>query len=104
MSFPNSPNIKITLLTIERIKGKIKVVNSRELIGISRSLNREEWKSQIETNIKFDYKISILSPLYNNEVLSKVGDKYFDITRSYINGDKVELYLTSNNLNSEDFL
>lgn len=104
MPFPNSPNIVLKLLKVTKYSEKYLVTNTKEVVGIARSLNRDEWKAAVETKININYKVSINAFLYDNEKFVKVDQSYYKVERTYVGGQFVELYLNETRLTQDDFI
>jgi len=103
MPFPNSPNIILTLLKVKKYHEKYEVTNSKQVVGIVRSLTRDEWKASVETKINIDYKVSLNAFLYDNEKFVKVDKTFYKVERTYVGGQFVELYLNETRLAQDDF-
>jgi len=103
MPFPNSPNIVISLLKVTKEREKYQITNLRKMIGIARSLTREEWKASVETKVNIDYKVSINAFLYQNEKFVMIDEHFYKIERTFVGGQFVELYLNETRLSKEDF-
>lgn len=104
MSFPNSPNTRLNLISVQQVREKYKVLASREVIGIIRSLTREEWKVSVETKIKIEIKVQLNTFSYQEEKLVKMNDSYYRVERTFFGGQYVELYLSKTGLSDGDFL
>lgn len=103
MPFPNSPNIILKLLKVTKEREKYIIKKSKEVVGILRSLTRDEWKAAVETKINIDYKVSINAFLYNDEKFVKVNQTYYKVERTFVGGQFVELYLNATRLTNDDF-
>ena len=103
MPFPNGPNIVISLLKVTKEREKYQITNLRKMIGIARSLTREEWKASVETKVNIDYKVSINAFLYQNEKFVMIDEHFYKIERTFVGGQFVELYLNETRLSKEDF-
>jgi hypothetical protein len=104
MPFPNSPNMRFTLLKVEKEREKFRVTSHREVIGITRSLTREEWKSSIETKIQIDLKVSLNAFIYQEEKFVKLDSSFYKVERTFISGQSIELYLGLTSLKEGDFI
>ena len=104
MPFPNSPNIILTLLKVTKYQERYEITNSKQVVGIVRSLTRDEWKASVETKINIDYKVSINAFLYDNEKFVKVNQSYYKVERTFVGGQFVELYLNETRLTQDDFI
>ena len=103
MPFPNSPNIILTLLKVTKYQERYEITNSKQVVGIVRSLTRDEWQASVETKINIDYKVSINAFLYDGEKFVKVDNSYYKVERTYVGGQFVELYLNETRLTQDDF-
>lgn len=107
MSFPNSPSVQLSLLTITNIKDAIGNTKSviktkKEVVGINRSITQSEYQTAIQMQVRFDYKIVIQGFLYDGSKFAKINDQIYKIERTYINGQFIELYLSSIDNEVED--
>ncbi len=104
MPFPNSPNQRLRLMKVEKDQDKFLVVSHKDVIGIVRSLTREEWKISIETKIQINIKVQINAFLYQGEKFAKLDNAFYKIERTFLGGQYIELYLGETRLKDEDFL
>ena len=104
MPFPNSPNQKLKLIKVEKDQDKFRVTGSKDVIGIVRSLTREEWKISVETKIQINIKVQINAFLYQNEKFAKLDNTFYKIERTFLGGQYIELYLGETRLKEEDFI
>ncbi len=104
MPFPNSPNARINLISVQQVKEKYNVLTSREVLGIIRSLTREEWKVAVETKVKIEIKVQLNAFSYKEEKIVRMNETYYRVERTFLGGQYVELYLSKTGLNDGDFL
>lgn len=104
MPFPNSPNARLELLKVEKDREWFKVLSRREVIGIVRSLTRDEWKTAIETKVNISIKVSVNAFVYKDEKFVKIENKYYKIERTFVGGQYIELYLGETSLQESDFV
>jgi hypothetical protein len=97
-------NIRITLLKVKKYKEKYEVLNKKEVIGIERSLTTNEFETSIQTKLKIERKVLVVSFLYSGEKYVKVGETYYRVERTYDLGQYIEIYLANTSLTSEEFL
>ncbi len=104
--FPNSANTRLTLLSItssvDALGNKRNIVKSKkEVIGSKRSITQSEYQTSINTSVKYDLKVVIQSVLYDESKFVNVNGSLYKIERTYLNGQFIELYLTSSNIEVE---
>jgi len=104
MPFPNSPNVRLKLITVSQNKDKYDVLSSKDVIGIMRSLTREEWKVSIETKIKIEIKVQVNAFSYQNEKFVQIENSYYRVERTFFGGQFIELYLSKTSLLEDDFI
>ncbi len=97
-------NIKVTLLKIDKKKEKYRVLSSKDVIAIERSLTTQEFETSIQTKLNISRKVLIVTFIYGGEKLIKVGSNYYKVERTYDLGQYIELYLSSTPLLDEDFI
>lgn len=109
MFFPNAVNTSLCLLNIvsstDSLGNKQLVIkNSKEVMGITKSITSSEFHTAVMMQVKFDLKISIQSFLYDGSKYAKVKNQFYKIERTYVNGHFIELYMSSSDLEEEDFI
>ena len=107
MFYPNSPNTELTLLSINNIKddiGNIKTVikSFKKVIGIKKSITQSEYLTAKEMKLEYEIKVSIQAFLYDGSKFAKLDGKLYKIERTYVNGQYIELYLSSSDIEVED--
>ena len=105
--FPNAPNALIHLLTVTSILDSLgvksyKVTESKEVVGIVKSITSLESKESASMNKTYDIKVSIVSFLYNEGKFVLYKNEIYKVERSFYNGEFVELYLSKSDLKVED--
>lgn len=106
--FPNACNISFRLLNIVKAldslgNKELVILSSKEVVGIAKSITSSEFQTSKMINVNYEFKISIQSFLYDGSKYAKVKGKIYKIERTYINGQFIELYLSSTDLKEEDF-
>jgi len=104
MPFPNSPNARLHLIAVQQDREKYKVLTDREVIGIIRSLTREEWKAAVETKVKIEIKVQLNVFSYKDEKFVQMNECYYRVERTYVGGQYIELYLSKTGLDGDDFI
>ena len=109
MFFPNAINISLCLLNIvsstDSLGNKELVIkSSKEVVGITKSITSSEFQTSVMMQVKFDIKITIQSFVYDGSKFAKVKGKIYKIERTFITGNFIELYLSSTDLEEEDFI
>lgn len=105
--FPNSPNTNLTLLritsSVDALGNKINLIESRKsIIGSARSITQSEYSTSVQINVKYDLKVVIQSILYDGSKFVEIRNQLYKIERTYMNGQFLELYLTSSNIEVHD--
>lgn len=101
--FPNSPNTNLTLLritsSVDALGNKINIIESRKrIIGSARSITQSEYLTSVQIKVKYDLKIVIQSILYDGSKFVEIGHQLYKIERTYVNGQFMELYLASSEI------
>ena len=107
--YPNSPNIRLTLLTMELIQNSIgsttyQLQQSKEVIGISFSITSNEYYESKRSNIKIDIALKIQSFLYDNSKYADIAGVIYKIERTYQIGQFIELYLNKTKIRKSDVI
>lgn len=105
--FPNSPNTHLTLLNIKSTVDEIGnqafiVFSQKEIFGITRSITQSEYQTSVMINTRFDFKVIIQAILYDGSKYAKIKNKLYKIERTYLNGQFIELYLSSSDVEVVD--
>lgn len=100
MGHPNSPSIGLTLLQISSIKDEIgnktNVIKAKkEVVGITRSITQNEYQTSIQMKVTFDLKVILQCFLYDGSKYAGIDGVIYKIERTYVNGQYIELYLSS---------
>jgi len=101
--FPNSPNTTLTLLkiksTTDNIGIKKNIIQSSKIItGSLRSITKLEHQTSISLGIEIEKKVVIQSFLYDDSKFVKIDPKLYKIERTFENGQFLELYLVSSDI------
>lgn len=109
--YPNSYNISFILFRVKTAADGLgnkswRLVGSKEVGGIISSISSKEYYSSLQSNVKFDFKISIQCFLYDESKYAYIPreNKIYEIKRTYVNGQMIELYLEETDLKWEDIL
>ncbi len=107
--FPNSSNIRLSLLSLDLIQNNIggntyKYTSSKEVIGINFSITSREYYESKRANIKVSFGVKIQSFIYNNETHVVYKEKVYKIERTYQVGQFIELYLVESNIEVGDII
>lgn len=108
-AFPNSYNISFTLFRVKTTTDSLgnqvwKLVGSKEVGGIISSITSKEYYSSLQSNVKFDFKVSIQCFLYDESKYAYINSKIYEVKRTYLNGMFLELYLEETALKWEDII
>lgn len=104
--FPNSVNTHLALLYIKNVKDDIGVsknvvISSKKISGSARSITQAEFQTSASLGIKFDLKIVIQAFLYDDSKYAMINNQIYKIERTYLNGQFLELYLASSDIEVE---
>lgn len=107
--YPNSPNIRLKLLTIELVQNDIgntiyHFAKLKEVIGINFSISSKEYYESKKQDIHIDISVKIQSFLYDNSKYVDVADTIYKIERTYLSGQFLELYLSKTNVRKSDIV
>jgi hypothetical protein len=107
--FPNSPNIRITLLNVatnlDGIGNKsLSLLSSKEVIGMMFSITSKEHYESARQDIRIDLAVKIISFLYDNSLYAEILDVIYKIEKTYLNGQFLELYLYKTSIKSGDII
>ena len=107
MIFPNSANTHLALLSIINKKDEIGtqrnvVISSKSIKGNARSITKIEYQSSASVGIKLDLKVVIQSFLYDGSKYVRINNQIYKIERTYVNGQFMELYLSSSDIEVDD--
>ena len=105
--FPSSPNIRLTLLKITLVKNEIGnqgygFISKKEIIGISKSVTSKEYYESKKNEYKVDMALKIQSFLYDGSKYAIIDDLIYQIERTYLQGQFLELYLMETNIKVSD--
>jgi len=107
--YPNSPNIRMQLLTIDLIQNTIggssyRYFSSKEVIGINFSVTSREYYESKRSDIRIDIAVKIQSFLYDNSKYVDIDDVIYKIERTYTAGQFIELYLSRSKIRKSDII
>ena len=107
--YPNSPNIRLKLLTLNQIQNSIgtssfQLHSSKEVIGINFSITSNEYYESKRTDIKIDLALKIQSFLFNHSQNADIDGSIYKIERTYQVGQFIELYLSKTNIRKSDII
>ena len=101
--FPSSANTLLALLYIKNKKDDIGVsrnvvISSKNISGSARSITQSEYQASASLGVKFDLKVIIQSFLYDGSKYALIKNQIYKIERTYLNGQFLELYLVSSDI------
>lgn len=107
--YPNSPNIRLKLLTMDLVQNSIgsstyQFQHSKEVIGINFSITSNEYYESKRSNIKIDIALKIQSFLYDNSKYADISGVIYKIERTYKIGQFIELYLNKTKIRKSDVI
>ena len=109
IAYPNSANISLFLLRVKTDADDLgnqvlRLVGSKEVVGVTSSITSKEFYSSKETKILLDFKVSIQVILYDRSKYIYVPneDTIYKVERTYQNGIWLELSVSETNLKKEE--
>ncbi|MFA7105704.1 MAG: hypothetical protein WC154_00235 [Candidatus Izemoplasmatales bacterium] len=107
--FPNSPNIRMNLLTIDVIQDSIgnssyQFESSKEAIGLKSNVTSREYYEAKKQDIQIEIVAKIQTFLYNNAKYVDVSNVIYKIERTYVSGQFMELYLSRTSIRKSDII
>ena len=107
--YPNSPNIRLKLLTMDLVQNSIgsstyQLQHSKEVIGINFSITSNEYYESKRSNIKIDIALKIHSFLYDDSKYVDISGVIYKIERTYQIGQFIELYLNKTKIRKSDII
>lgn len=105
--FPSSPNIKLELIKVtpsgDDIGNKrLHLVSRKTVIGISKSVTSKEYYESKKNEFKVDVALKIQSFLYDGSRYALLNDLIYQIERTYLAGQFLELYLIETKIRISD--
>jgi hypothetical protein len=96
--YPNSPNIRMHLLTLEMIPNTMGVMSyhfksKKEVIGINFSITSREYYESKRSDIRIDIAVKVQGIVYDGSKYVDIGQVIYKIERTYQSGQFIELYL-----------
>jgi hypothetical protein len=111
IAYPNSYNISFLLFrvktSVDALGNKAwRLVESKEVGGVISSISSKEYYSSLQSKVLFDFKISIQCFLYDGSkyVYIERDGKVYEIKRTYLNGQFIELYLSETPIKWEEII
>lgn len=111
IAYPNSYNISFLLFrvktSVDALGNKAwRLVESKEVGGVISSISSKEYYSSLQSKVLFDFKISIQCFLYDGSKYAYIerDGKVYEIKRTYLNGQFIELYLSETPIKWEDII
>ncbi len=107
--FPSSPNIKLILIKVIEQTDLIgnnyyQIISKKEVIGINKSISSKEYYESKRENYKMDMAVKINAFLYDGSKYVFVNHKIYQVERTYLNGQFIELYLMETYMKLGDFI
>lgn len=110
-AYPNSYNTSFILFRVKTAVDHLgnkawRLVGSKEVGGVISSISSKEYYSSIQSKVLFDFKVSIQSFIYDGSKYAYFPryEKIYEIKRTYLNGQYIELYLSETPLKWEEIL
>lgn len=97
--FPNSSSVTLHLLAIVNRSDALgircpTVMHSSLVYGSIKSITNSEYQTSLLKGVTAELKVVIQSFLYGGEKFVRIGEVIYEVTRTYINGQFIELYLS----------
>ena len=107
--YPNSPNIRMHLLTLEMIPNTMGVMNyqfksKKEVIGINFSITSREYYESKRSDIRIDIAVKVQGIVYDGSKYVDIGSVIYKIERTYQAGQFIELYLKRTSIKLGDII
>lgn len=107
--FPSSPNLKLEIIKVVEQNDLIgnnyyQFISKKQVIGINKSISSKEYYESKRENYKMDMAVKINAFLYDGSKYVLVKDKIYQIERTYLNGQFIELYLMETHMELGDFV
>ncbi len=107
--YPNSPNIRLKMLTIELVQNEIGYViyhfrKLKEVIGINFSISSREYYVSKKQDIHIDISVKIQSFIYDDSKYVDVSYTIYKVERTYLSGQFLELYLSKTSVRKSDIV
>jgi hypothetical protein len=107
--FPNSPNTKLKLLSLDNVQDSIGnrsliFIRAIEVMGMSLSITSKEYYESKVQGFKIDRGVKIHSFLYDRSRYAEIDGIIYRIERTYQNGQFIELYLSETKLGKGDII
>ena len=77
-------------------------VSKKEVIGISKSVTSKEYYESKKHEYKVDLSLKIQSFLYDGSKHALIDNKVYQIERTYLSGQFIELYLMETKIKVSD--
>ncbi len=111
LAYPNSYNSSFILFRVKTASDSLgnkrwKLVGSKEVGGVISSISSKEYYSSLQSNVRFDFKVSIQCFLYDESKYAYFprDGKVYEIKRTYLNGMMLELYLEETPIKWEEII
>lgn len=107
--FPNSSSVTLYLLAIINRSDALgircpTVMHISKVYGSIKSITNSEYQTSLLKGVTSELKVVIQSFLYGGEKFLQLGKTIYEITRTYINGQFIELYLSQSEYKFEDLV
>ena len=96
--YPNSPNIRMHLLTLEMVP------NTMGVIGINFSITSREYYESKRSDIRIDIAVKVQSFIYDHSKYVDIGSVIYKVERTYAAGQFIELYLKRTSIKLGDII
>ena len=105
--FPNSANVTLRLLTIVNKSDALGVrcptiISKKEVVGCMKSITSSEHQTSVMMNVKSEIKITLQNFLYGGQKNVYLRGKIYDVDRTYVNGQFIELSLSESESKEEE--
>ena len=91
------------LFSIDNNNKELVIKSSKEVVGITKSITSSEFQSSVMINLKLEFKVVLQSFVYDGSKFVEIKGLIYKVERTYVNGQFIELYLTSTDYKQGDF-
>ena len=109
--YPDSYNTSFILFrvktSVDALGNKAwRLVGSKEVGGIISSISSKEYYSSVQSKVLFDFKVTLQTFVYDGSKYAYFPryQKIYEVKRTYLNGQYIELYLSETALKWEEIL
>jgi hypothetical protein len=109
--YPDSYNTSFILFRVKTAVDALgnkawRLVDSKEVGGVISSISSKEYYSSVQSKVLFDFKVQLQAFVYDGSKYAYFAryNKIYEVKRTYLNGQYIELYLSETTLKWEEIL